>query len=288
MKNKTQTLACPQASSTRASGPLRKKHRMSSAAVAVSAVLASGQVASAATLYYESFTESSYPTDFLGSAPDSGGGDWTSAQNNSLDQIVDGSIDTTGTQALTATGGKLDFSASTDNRTRSTLSAGVGANGTTKYASFLIDIDDDGGTGGFDGLEFKDSGGTIFRIGWLGNVYGVHNSLGAVSGSGVMSAGLNFVVAEFNFGAGNSDTVDLYFNPTAAALSAGTSSAQLATADYSFDIFEIVQYHTDPLDGFIDEIRVGDTLADVALIPEPTSFVLAALGLLGLIGRRRR
>ena len=288
MNNKYQTLACPQASSTRASGPLRKKHLMSFAAVAVSAVLASGQVASAATLYYESFTESSYPTAFLGSTPDSGGGVWTISQNSSTDQIVSSSIDTTGTQALTATGGKLDFSASTDNRTRSTLTAGLGADGTTKYASFLIDIDDDGGTAGFDGLEFKNSGSTIFRIGWLSDSYGVHNATVA-TGSGVMSAGLNFVVAEFNFGAGNSDTVDLYFNPTVAALSAGTSSAQLATADYSFDIFEITQYHNGELGGFIDEIRVGDDLADVALIPEPSTFAITALGLfLGLVGRRRR
>ena len=49
MKNKTQTLACPQASSTRASGPLRKKHRMSSAALA-GLVLALAPAAQAAII----------------------------------------------------------------------------------------------------------------------------------------------------------------------------------------------------------------------------------------------
>ena len=59
-------------------------------------VFALAPAASAAQLYYESFTESAYPTAFLGSTPDSGGGVWTSAQGASADQIVAGSIDTTG------------------------------------------------------------------------------------------------------------------------------------------------------------------------------------------------
>ena len=254
---------------------MKTMKKMMTLLAVVGLVLALAPAASAATLFYESFTESSYPTAFLGSAPDSGGGVWTNRQNISLDQIVTGSINTTGTQAKTAIGGKLDFSASTDNRTRSTLTAGLGADNTTKYASFLIDITNPGAVaGGFDGLEFKDSGGTIFRIGWLGNVYGVHNSLGAVSGSGVMSAGLNFVVAEFNFGAGNNDTVDLYFNPTALELADGTFSARLATADYSFDDFDIAQYNDGLMDGYIDEIRVGDELSDVAYLPPPAGTVI--------------
>ena len=55
MKNKTQTLACPQASSTRASGPLRKKHLMSFAAVA-GLVLALAPAAWAADVTWEAPT----------------------------------------------------------------------------------------------------------------------------------------------------------------------------------------------------------------------------------------
>ena len=268
---------------------MKTMKKMMTLLAVVGLVLALAPAASqASTIYYESFTESAYPTAFLGSTPDSGGGVWTIKQNTSADQIVTGSIVTTGTEALTATGGKLDLDYGSDTRTRSTLTAGLGDDGTTKYASFLIDITNPGAVaGGFDGLEFHDSGGLTFRIGWLGGDYGVHGAT-VDTGSGVMSAGLNFVVAEFNFGAGNNDTVDLYFNPTAGELAAGTFSAQLATADYSFDIFEIVQYNDGLMNGYIDEIRVGDELSDVAVVPEPATMSLLAIGGLGVLLKRRR
>ncbi len=106
------------------------------------------------------------------------------------------------------------------------------------------------------------------------------------SGDGDLDSGLNFVVIGFHFGAGDTDTVDLYFNPSAADLAGGTTSATLNPGDYSLSNIKIANFISSG--GFIDEIRVGNDLADVAVIPEPSSFALAAFGLLGLVGTRRR
>ena len=38
----------------------------------------------------------------------------------------------------------------------------------------------------------------------------------------------------------------------------------------------------------IDELRVGDSWADVVLVPEPTALAFLGAGALGLLARRRR
>lgn len=101
-----------------------------------------------------------------------------------------------------------------------------------------------------------------------------------------------FVVGTIAFGTGGADDVLEFYLPTdmdTLGPVRGTIAANLDQSEW--DTISLFQKSY----GGSDEIRIGATLADVmpqatAAIPEPSTFVLAALGLmgLGLAGRRRR
>ena len=57
--------------------------------------------------------------------------------------------------------------------------------------------------------------------------------------------------------------------------------------DVAFDRFTLARFGSD-INASWDEIRIGDTFADVAGIPEPSSSALLGLGGLALILRRRK
>ena len=88
----------------------------------------------------------------------------------------------------------------------------------------------------------------------------------------------------------NYDTMSLFVNPTGrtepltpdalASVDMDASSvSHFALRTYYFDFGE---------EAFFDEIRIGRTFASVLPVPEPSSLVLLAMGLLGLAALRRR
>lgn len=265
-------------------------------AAACAALLTVVHTAGAAQLYYESFTEDSLPTGFLGTTPDNGG-DWVASQNTPNDQIVAGSLDATGTLALPTAGGKVQFNQDDNTRGTSVLTGGgVGADNTTVYASFLIDLA--GSAASFTGLEFRIGSGNTnagrpVRIGAYSNdfIVGTDGGSGSVSFSESDASDIaHFIVLQFNFVAGD-DTVDVFIDPTLAALQANTSDGQLTDRDFAFDRIGLANFNNNPTFGFVDEIRIGTTLADVAdvaVIPEPASLGLLGFGGLVMLGRRRR
>ena len=87
-----------------------------------------------------------------------------------------------------------------------------------------------------------------------------------------------FWEARIDYGAGNSDDIELFIN----GASVGTSSGN----DLSFDSLGFLNFSNSP-GSTIDETRIGDTRADVSAVPEPSSFLLLALGGLTLVRRKR-
>lgn len=118
----------------------------------------------------------------------------------------------------------------------------------------------------------------------LNDVEGIGLSLGGGQSSGVPY----FVVLELDYSGPTNGTMRGYLNPTP-----GTNSPGAANASITFTLqdLNLVGFETSISDGLrVDEIRIGDTYADVSPVPEPSTvaFLAAAAGLLALHGLRRK
>jgi len=81
------------------------------------------------------------------------------------------------------------------------------------------------------------------------------------------------------------DSMNVYYNPTLGQ-PLGTPVATFTNLDIAFDNIHLADFTDD--DFIADEIRFGNTLADVIPIPEPTSVALISIGALLLLRRRPR
>jgi hypothetical protein len=262
--------------------------------------------ADAGLLAYEGFdyTAGSSNLDTVGSGGSGWNGGWTNITNDGAD-VVSGSLVPTGASSgLASTGSSmLQNSQSRIGRFLDTSAGGafgaagylngandIGADGKTLYLSVLFqsNTDDDN----FYEFEFhKDALGDGGRIGGVGN--DVNNSSNfhlrapntTNTAIGPANTDVNFFVIRIDYKAGNDD-IRVYMNPALGVEPGVPTLTALAQADMSFDGFAVGAF----LNGAtlaIDEIRVGETYADVTPVPEPGSLVLLGLGGL-LIGTRRR
>ncbi|MGH7952244.1 MAG: PEP-CTERM sorting domain-containing protein, partial [Limisphaerales bacterium] len=98
------------------------------------------------------------------------------------------------------------------------------------------------------------------------------------------------VVSEFTFGL--SDTVNLYIDPTPGGSQPitpdATQTSSTSPATSANNVGFKAQSNTAQGDFIIDNVMIGTTWADVTPAPEPSTLVLAGLGLLGLVARVRR
>ncbi len=109
---------------------------------------------------------------------------------------------------------------------------------------------------------------------------------------------VNFTVGRITFNvSGVNDQIEFWVNPN---LSGGT----LGTANYnsgaaagdllgsSLTLFGVGIYGTtvgpDGTSGLVDNIRFGNSLSDVAVIPEPATFALLGIGMMTVLTLRRR
>lgn len=240
----------------------------------------------ASLLYYESFTEASYPTAYLGSTPDNGN-TWFASKGTPNNQIIDTTISSGNALELPGAGGALQFLGNDDTRGLSALSGGgVGADDTTIYASFLLNVD--GATAAFTGLEFwngapaSGNANRSVRAGAFNTNYEVTSDVSGATGSAAFTNNTtHFVVLKFNYAAGP-DTVDVFIDPTNTALQNNTYTAQLAGANFAFDRVGLTSHNDAPTSGFLDEIRIGTDLTDVAdatiVSPPPSRTILIDLG----------
>lgn len=95
----------------------------------------------------------------------------------------------------------------------------------------------------------------------------------------------HFLVAKFDFGIADADTVTVWWDPTSATDFGSTGNAQISVTDASFDGIGFTALNATLR---LDEIYLGTTLADVTAVPEPSSTALLGLGGITLILRRRK
>ena len=256
MKNKTQTLACPQASSTRASGPLRKKHRMSSAALA-GLVLALAPAAQAAIIIDNVEDEGDYT--FIHTT---GGG------TNAYNAVAANPTPYNGLSAVAGTNVVYVYNNMPGEQTGTvTHTLGFGSDNTIQAGTYVytMSVGQPATTRpGFQQWDMRlqtTSGGTelanvVNTIAYVPPTY-VHNVTAtaawvSTTKTYTINPGDSLIGEEFTWAADWSNRA-----------SGNTTN--------------------DDIWGVFDAVSIEFTA-----IPEPSSFALTALGLLGLVGRRRR
>lgn len=217
----------------------------------------------------------------------------------------------------------LQFSCCTFGRNGRPIAGGLGGgrDPRTIYQSFLIDFGsqgtDDPTQFGYRGYEMWNGGvGDSFKSVdlFVNHFAGVNNlTLAVTTLSGTQSAlvngggltlaaleGVHLIVLKLDFDPAAADTVTLYLDPTD-SIEANYTPAATVSAPNS-DLF--ISHHgamtnftfsgSGHIPGAFDELRWGDTFADVTPfldpteVPAPPSLALFVLGVLGLMATRRR
>ena len=94
------------------------------------------------------------------------------------------------------------------------------------------------------------------------------------------------IVLSYDFG---TSTASLWLNPTSLGGAAPTATESITGAGVVTSIANVgFKAQSTTGDFLIDNLRIGTTWADVTPVPEPSTFALMGLGVLGLISSARR
>lgn len=176
----------------------------------------------------------------------------------------------------------------------------------TLYVSTLITFDGSGGVSlGFQTSNGSDNRPFQFGLNQAGNFFAsgyATDTDPVINSAATYSAGTYFVVAMFQNDGTNNDSISLWINPTLTGLgtadvvldaaSAGAATNFYVSGNPGYAIQGVVlDFKSSGASAgstSVDEIRIGTTLADIGVVPEPSAglLLIAATGLLGI--RRRR
>jgi hypothetical protein len=215
----------------------------------------------------------------------------------------------------------VQFDCCSFGRTGRPIAGGLGTEDRTIYQSFLIDF-------GSQGTDDPDTFGKRAYEMWSGGVgdsflaldlfvnhfSGVDElTLAVTTASGTQEVlvngggltlpallGVNLIVFRFDFDRTNPDVVTMYLNPTDSVEANYTPAAQISVPtsdlliDYQGAITNFTFSGAGHLPGAFDEVRWGETFADVTpfldpqAVPQPATLSVLALGLVGVALLRRR
>ena len=161
---------------------------------------------------------------------------------------------------LLAEGNKLGFSGTNNDGNFGILTNSPDAPGTTVYLSYLMEATSAGGYAGvslFEGTEEVLFTGK--RDGVL-NLFGIEPKVGTSLNSSVSSRRTSLVVYRIDF-AEDSATIRMYANPTTGVEPATADLTVTRTTALTYDRIRI---QSNGVTGSVDEVRLGETFADVA------------------------
>lgn len=247
---------------------------------------------------------------------DGGGVGWPSDNDHNwfteggppADQVTAGGLSFTGVGAtLAASGSKLTTQGGGTGAYRNLPGLYGGDANQTVWVSFLASNGSSANQGGYAGLSLINAytnGGTYtqaenFFVGQINAVgeygfvnYAANNSNGApfLTGTGTDTT-THFLVTRFDFTASGSTEVSLYVDPTPGVAPTGSPQAmEDYTSSFVFDQVRFQSGSTADAAYNFDELRMGDTYADVAPVaaPEPSGVFVLGVGGLLLVGAARR
>lgn len=286
------------------------------AAAALPAVLASSSYA--ALLAYEGFNYQP-PATPAGSAVFglNGGTNWNAAwigNNDGFKTAPDGGL---GYGSLsTSTGAIADTSGSSKAYIRASNATAIASSDTkTRWFSMLLNVNSLNATAPvsntlaiWSGLSSAGANSTQrgsnvgFQIdATVSSGYQMYARVGTTlsSASYGISAptGTLFIVGKYSANPTGNDFSEIWVNPNTSLLG-GTNLTNGSTAEAYLSVgagssidavsfaFNAVGTYGSSLKGSLDEVRIGDTFADVSPVPEPAS--IAGLAVLGFLATRRR
>ena len=152
--------------------------------------------------------------------------------------------------------------------------------GTTRANTVVTRVMTRSATGGYNiGLQ-EGSTGSSFNTAWDSTVYTTSDTV--------------LVVGSYTFNPGTGDDVSqLWVNPASSSFGAATEPGGALSSSGGSDIARIASFilydrsTAEPAGGLIDDLRFGQSWAEVTPVPEPSMLALGALGLGGLFLRRR-
>lgn len=160
---------------------------------------------------------------------------------------------------LPVAGNKLNL-AGTDSGVFGLLANSPETPGTSVYLSYVMKINSDGGYAGVS--LFQGATETLFtgNRGSGPNVFGIEPKVGASANSSASSGALSLVVFRIDFAAAGA-TIRMYVNPK--------SNVEPATADLTVTrtsalTYDRLRIQSSGVTGWVDELRMGETFADVA------------------------
>ena len=221
--------------------------------------------------------------------------DWAPANTGAVPAVSAGSLTVSGLYA--PTGNKVSFASGNIQEALGALNT---TNTGTAFFSFAFTLTSlptaaatysfglATGSSNFATTIWLQGDGTNFAI-------GLSNRSNSTPNYTTSSFGLNqtiFIVGSYQFNGGvNDDASSLWINPDSLTFDTASAPAPTLTALGGNDMAQVSQFllrgAAGSPAGEFDELRVGSDWKSVTPVPEPAAVILGAIGLIGLLRRRR-
>ncbi len=220
-----------------------------------------------------------------------GGTGWSNAWSGSGEDnvIISDNLDYTG--AIAPSGGSALRSGGNDisvGRSFSTNYGGDGDTGTSVWISFLAKKP---GGFGYGYVSLGGDGSSLSLYAPTADTWFTRVGNTNIYDSGMSSFDTVMMLYKVDFASGavsNLDDLSVWYNPDLSGGEAGLGAATVTSSDYNFTFDSIGIRGWTGNSMQVDNIKIGEGFADVVAIPEPGTFFLLGLGLLGMLAFRKR